>query len=484
MRRLAAPIKRDAMPISSHNPQANRLNTPVGTTLAPVLAVLATLLVSTFSFAQTPAAALTPDAAIAEALHTSPMARAARFSRDSALAKSGHDRPSALPTITGTVSGGVQGPRVTYPAPTNGIDTVLPNEIGRVDINLEQPLYHAGGKAAQKRYETELSLAQLDYRKSLSEIAGNIRKLCLDLQRARSGIRIAEAGVVTATSFQQLVEKTIIAGLGKPIDRQSAAAQVAEAQSGLSQAKSGEKLAIMAINQAIGRKIDSALPLQPYVAERTERERDTIEPADTLEAALNSAVKQRHEILALEIGIEAAKAGILLARSQTSPSLVARGQLTEQTPSAFVHEHYAAALIELKLPILDGGKARLDKREAEAELNRLQALLEETRSGIALDVRRAWERIQEAHSRIALCLLQRDNMRATLNVAETTYGVGRATSIEVQSARREVTLAEERLLQADFDLLLARFEFNQAAGTAEPAVDALAPLTSPSVQKR
>jgi outer membrane protein TolC len=178
----------------------------------------------------------------------------------------------------------------------------------------------------------------------------------------------------------------------------------------------------------------------------------------------------------LQLEIAAAKAGVSLAKSQSQPSVLFRGQLTEQTPTAFIHEHYAAAMLEIRLPILDNGKTKLDTREARAQVGRLEALLEDAKAGISLDVSRAWDRMQHTRELIKLAEIRAKGAAAQLKVAETAYSVGRASSVEVTAARRESRLAQEKQNDAAADDLRARKEFLNAEGNVLPQVDAEAPL--------
>ncbi len=385
-------------------------------------------------------APLSVSTAISEALNSSPQARAARFERDAALARTDKERPIARPTAQAVVSGGVQGPRVTYPGAPGSDTTVLPEEMGRVDLIIEQPLYHAGARPARMRYNAETALVDLDYRKALASIASNIQKLFVDLRRAESAVRIADEGAVAARQYHDLVQHLIDAGSGRPVDLQTANGQVAEAEAGVAEAQNGLKLAKFAINQAIGRPLTSGLN-SPTTS--TETAVATVQPTlPAQDEAIRSAQVRRPEIVELQLELAAAKSGVTLARSQSQPNLVARGQVTEQTPSVFVHEHYASAMLEIKLPILDNDKTKLDTKEAVAQVNRLEALIDQAKSGVALDVVRSLAGIQNAEERLKAATVQVSASEASHTVAVTAYSVGRATAGEVQTSMRDLKQAK------------------------------------------
>jgi outer membrane protein TolC len=394
------------------------------------------------------------------ALRQSPQARAARFAREAAQVQADREKPVARPTLNAVASGTVQGPRVTFPRPNAPDAVVLPEQYGKLELVVEQPLYRPGLGAARQRYAAQSSLVALDYRKVLSDLALAARKAYLDVLRAESGVRTAREGLEAAQRYQALVQRQIAAGLAKPVDAETVAAQVAEAQVGVTQAEGGLALARLAFNRTLGRPLAAPVVLEPITALPVVPENP--------EAAIAAALEHRSEIESLEQNLRAARAGVSLARTQSQPALSVRGQVTEQTPSAFVHEHYAAATLELRWPILDAGKARLDTREAQAQAQRLEALLEDTRQAISLDVMQAWQKMREARDRITLTQTQVRGAAATATVAEKAYEVGRGTAIEVQAAQRELRAARERELQATYDLHGAAAEFAYAQGAALP----------------
>ncbi len=394
--------------------------------------------------------------AVREALRQSPQARAARASLESARVQADRDKPVARPTVTAIVSGTAQGPRVEFPRPNGQLATVLPEGVGRLDLILEQPLYRAGGRAARERYLAQLSSGELEYRKAISDIALKVRRAYIDLLRSEAGVRTARDGVDSAIRYQRLVERQVAAGTARPVDSQTVQSQVAEAQSALAQADGGLALARSNVNRLLGRALQSPVAgVEPMAAPAV--------PGNADEAIARS-LRARPELLLLDRNLQSARAGIVLARAQSLPTVNARGQVTEQTPSAFQHEHYYAATVELRWTIADAGRARQDTREARAQTDRVQALVEDAREGIGLETLQTWERMRSAQSRIELARTQRSGLEATEIVAEKSYEVGRSTVYDVQTAQREVRGARMAELSAVYDLHGAYADFLYAQG--------------------
>lgn len=123
------------------------------------------------------------------------------------------------------------------------------------------------------------------------------------------------------------------------------------------------------------------------------------------------------------------------------------------------------AFFQLDVPIFDGTlrpEKRVSVADREAARLRLQALENEARSEvrIALESVRRTERIATAIGQAA------DSAREALQITEIAYRAGATTNIEVvqaqQTARNaeiEAAVAEDRLLQARLDLLVALGQF-------------------------
>ena len=392
------------------------------------------------------------------ALQNGSKIKIAKAEREASRIQADREGPSsaATPTLSAILSGTLQGPRVFYPYPGRNPAEVLPSETARLDIIVEQILYRPGFKAAKGRYQSQLSLADLVFFKAMNDLALSVHKAYLDALRAESGLKISQEGVEAALSFEKLALKQIETGHAKPVDAETVKAQVAEAQTGRTQAEGSLALARLNLNRLMGRPLTNALSLE-IISE-------VVSVPDSPELAIENALKNRVDLLLISEGMKSAKAGISLSQTLMQPILSLRGQLSEATPSAFQHEHYAAATIEIRLPILDGGKSRFDVQEARAQASKLEATLEEATSGIQLEVRQAWLKLKEAQAKIAQSLVQQSGMEATERVAEKAYEVGQGTVIEVRNAQREARLAKERERIARFELLAADAEFRFAQG--------------------
>ena len=428
----------------------------------PSLCVFCVAFLCVFCGSKSPAQTrpMTLAESVALAISHSPQARAAGFARDAAQVQADRGKPVARPTLSVSASTTAQEPRVTFPYPNYQPATVLPESYSKIELSVEQILYRAGIGAARQRYAAQSGAVSADYRKEISDIALVVRRAYLDVLRAESGLRDANDGLKAAQDFQTLTETQITAGLAKPVDAGTAKAQTAEADSGVTLAQSGLTLARMNFNRLIGRSLTAEVILEPLTAAPVMPENP--------DAAIAMALKSRPELQSLERSLQAATAGISLAKTGNQPTLSVRGTAIEQTQTAFLPQNYVAATLEIRWNVFDGGKTKLDTQEARAQSQRLQALLEDTRQAIALDVMQAWEKLRTTAGQIAANEARLSAARAAETVAKTAYQVGRGTLLEAQAAQREVRTAQEILTRARYDLLSAAADFDHAQGDLTP----------------
>ena len=399
---------------------------------------------------------LTIEQSIVKAWAESPRARAARAERDAALAGVEREKPVARPNITATAQVGTQTPQVTLPLINGSNGLVVPNQFGLVNLTVEQTLWRAGRTEATQRYNAQKATAELSYRKALGDVAIAIRKAAIDVGRAEAGVGAAQEGLKFVQQYAASVGQRIAAGFAKPVDAETVKAQVAEAQTGLAEAENGLELAKLNFNRLLGREIETAFTLE------AQDELPEI-PTSTKEAR-QAAYRNRLELVLLERGIEAARAGAKLARLQDKPTLGIRGYLTEQTRTVLVPEFTAGALLEIKIPFGESAKARQDAKEANAQADKLAAQYDEAKQGIAVEIEAAWRKMKNARQKITLAEERLRGQLATYTVTVKEYEVGRGTVIAVQASGREVDAARFAKIGAQFDLQQAFVEFQAAQG--------------------
>ncbi len=394
--------------------------------------------------------------AVRAALANSPRLRAARFQAEATQAQTDRDRPVARPTVTAQAQGTLQGPRVTFPRAGDGDATVLPERYGKLELDVDQPLFHAGMGAARERFGAQTKATEWEEKKAENDLILDVRRAYFQLLTAQEMLQQAQRGVDLARKHRDLARTMLEAGTAMERDVKASDAQLAETEQGVLRAENGAAEARANLNRLLGR--DPGAPLEVAPAPPT--------PSipDSPDAAVRSALERRPEIRQLEEELRAARAGAFLASTQNQPALSARAVAATQTPSAFVKSDYFAASLVVTWNPFDAGKTRADVREARARALQLEALLEDARLGIRVETEKSWRDMREAAGRLEAAARQVASAESAADVSELRYQARIATQLEVSGALNDVARARAARSQALFDLHAAAAELAHASG--------------------
>jgi len=390
----------------------------------------------------------------------SPRLRAAKYGAAAGRAQIEKERPMARPTVKAEAQGIAQGPRVTFPRAGGSDATVLPEEYARAELMLEQLLYRPGIGPARARYQAQLRANEWEYRNVENDLVLDVHKAYFGYLSAQALADVAAGGADLASKHFELTKIMHAAGTAMERDVKAADADVVEAEQGSSRARNGVGLARANLNRLMGRTPSQDLTVAPVATVPTVPTR----PDDGIEMALI----RRPEIKQIGEQLIAARAGIALAGSQNGPSISARGTASTQTPSAFVRSEYFAGTLVLTWNPFDGGRSRADVQEARARLSQLEALLEDAKLGMRLEVEKAWREMGEAAERIKAADRQVAAAESASDVSRLRFEARQATQLEVSGALLNVTKARTNRVQALYDLHIAAAEYRHATGIDVP----------------
>ena len=394
-------------------------------------------------------APLTVAQAVSEALAGSPAARRARLTRDNALGQVELWRPRLRPDVNASATAEV-GPLVRDPAAPRAV--VRRDASLRASLTVEQVLLAAGGDAVTRRCDATTTAAEADYAAATAKLAHEVRLAWLDLATAQVGAALAAEALTLAEAQAKRVEDLVTVERVAEVDRLQARAGVLEARAAVVEADNGVALAQANLNRLMGRT-DLSAPVA------TVELNEPPAALGDLAEALARARERRPEILALAARVMEARAGAELARAQTGPTLSARATLDGGTASAFDPAWDARIGVVARWPLsaTDNAAARA-AQEAKGGAQMAQVGLDELRSGVELEVRRAWLDDRAARARFSLAEERLAAAREAYRVKMLQYDRQRATLIDVQQA-----LVEQR--KAALDRVLALVATHRAAAS-------------------
>jgi outer membrane protein TolC len=317
------------------------------------------------------------------------------------------------------------------------------------------------GRYEQARLAGDIAALQTDraYQTVANEVAVayyNVLRSQALRRTAQDALRRTEEELEDAQKRQRegVVEREVVL---------RAEVQRAETLQALHAATEAEFVALASLNLAIGLKCNEPL----RVIEPPEIPPMGISLAD----ALQTAVRERREFGVVQSTVEVAVLGTRVARADFAPRVIADGTLLD-----FMQQHndgradLRVGLIRLEWTLFEGGRRIAASRVAQAQVRQAMAEAESIADQIAFQVNEAyrvavtaWVGIADARPAVAQAS---ENYR----LVQLRLREGAATPTEIADAQASLTRAEQNLLNARYNYLIALDRLQYAMGMGKTPV--------------
>ena len=401
----------------------------------------------------------TLDRAVAYALAHSPDAQVARTRVEGAQALVQQALSAWYPQLA--VSGrytDTNNPMVAFGSILNqrafnfGLDFNHPGQIDNLDAagTVAYNLY-SGGKASAGRQAARAGAQAADYDLNAArhELAAEVVKAVLNLQKAREAVGAVEGGVKAYEAAVAVAQARFDAGQLLKADLLSLKVQLAQTRETLSSARHGAALAERAFDFVLGldasRFAGGACADDPSLARLT--------APDTRDYS------QRPELLGLDARQHAAEAMVEAARSGHRPSVNAfasyqydHGWQLNRGADSWL------AGVSVDVNLFDGGQTSGKIRQAAAELLQVKELRRKAELGIGLEVEQARLAHDDAVERLAVTasVVEQAEESASLTQARfqkeallTADLIGAESRLIEARLRRTVAASDERMAVVD-----------------------------------
>jgi len=195
-------------------------------------------------------------------------------------------------------------------------------------------------------------------------------------------------------------------------------------------------------------------------------------PPDNSSALIKEAQAQRPDLQALRLDTQADRKFARAQELQRLPSIsaLAMGGVTPVRPDGgiFTPNWYAAAGVNLTLPVFTGFRINAQTQEARLRERASEKQTQELSDAIARDVRIATLSAQTAFRRIGVAEAFQSQTTQALNLAQTRYKLGLSSIVELSQAQLQSTQATVEAVNARFDYLLALRSLDYTRGQLAP----------------
>lgn len=399
--------------------------------------------------------------AVTQAAQTNLALRAAGFDVAVAEAQLAQARGGQAPqvNVTGSVSRIQERPGQTITISVPPIVVTLPGpDPTQVALRLsaQYPLYTGG------RVEAQIALAEANVRGARAVLARTQQQVVLQVQQAyllallaQERIAAANRALEQANESLRVAQARVRAGASPQFDVLQAKVAVANAQADVARAQVATRNAQQGLAAAIGLPID-----QPF--ELTDALEPRAVPA-ALPGVLERALRERPELAEIQARQAAARAGVDLAISGARPTWSLAGNYDVSGGANAISGTWSLTLA-MTLNLYDGGITRERAREAELRVEQLRVLEAQQRQRIELDVRQAWNALEQSTTELAAANAAVTAAREAAHIARVRFEAGVGTSLELLQAQAQLAAAELSLAQSRFNQNQARIQLILAAG--------------------
>ena len=325
---------------------------------------------------------------------------------------------------------------------------------------LQQPIFTWGRISnAYSLAQANLKAAQADYQRAINDLRFNVTESFYNVILAKEFVKLSEDSYAQLERHVTQVEDLYNAGMASKFDLLRARVQLANMKPQIIRAKNGLELAKSALKMLLGVNLDAELNLKGRLS---------YEPYEiTLNEAIETALQQRPELIAMKYRKRVAEKGLAIAKAANKPSIFVACNYDYKKPKRMLETGWGSdwnVTVGLSLPIFTGFSYFGKVRKAAAQLGQVKLGLEQLVDGIKLEVKQVILDLEQSKE---ILEAQKDNVKQAeeaLNIAEERYRNGLITNLEYMDTQLALTKARVEYLQALADYLIAKAKLERAIG--------------------
>ncbi len=397
---------------------------------------------------------------ISEVIKNHPGIKSAAEALNAADARIGLAKTGYYPQFDMSANFANQGPTIELTIPDLGTFSLFPANNYSAAINYRQVIYDFGrtrqniGIENESRVIGEKTLEEVKQKMALAAV--NIFYTLGFLQQA---VRIKDEELNVLRSHLSYIEALKATGSATDYQILSTRVKISSVES-----QKADLLAAMTIQQSY---LNTLAGFDDQNKPVVQEELNVEAPVMTVDSLISFAFKNRDEILINNEKASLAGLKYDLIRSMNKPivsAMASGGAKNGFIPDLNrIRPNYIVG-IGINVPIFDGLKTKFNLLQAKSALNSIQYETETSKKTVTSEVIEARENLKSSKQKVGQFELQLEQALKAYSLAETSFGSGVITNLEVLDASTAVSESRLMLLKAKIDYAACVYRLRAALG--------------------
>lgn len=400
---------------------------------------------------------VTLEEAIARALKVSPQVAQAAGTVTTSAAAERSAFGAYLPTLSANASGTLASTQRLDP--TTGAVLSGSNDTYSAGVSTAWQVFTGGQRGAnrrQTRAQSSAAEAQLTAQRATAVL--EVQRSFYEVLRAEGLDAVARSRIERAKQNVDAAERRLAVGSATRSDVLRSRLELTTARESLLSAETQHRTAALALGRLIGE--DGPVGAKPL---------DDLSPKAlvlTDDALADEISARAPSVLAAEADLRASEAGVGAAKAEYLPSvrLSAGYDWFNQDPALTGGRTSWSVRLGLSYPIFDGFLREERVVRARTQASVAQTQLADTRRAVRSSVGQSLSQLRLATERITFAQESVEVAREDVKVQQERYRLGATTLLELLTSQESLVQAEINLVAARFDYQVARAELEALAG--------------------
>jgi outer membrane protein len=318
---------------------------------------------------------------------------------------------------------------------------------------------HAGPQFPQRSPVTEVSLPRAAQQELVkAQVLLQVDRTYFNVLKAQALLRVADQTVTSRQAVYDEIAALAKSKLKSDLDQTYARANLEQANQLVLQATNAVEVAYAELSDAMGFGAVEKFSLSDRPLFKF--------PEETVGLLVSKALQIRPEVVALRDEVNGAQRQAAAERDARFPRIEALGSAGRTTlGDSAVQGNYAAAGIDVQVPLWTGGLLSARQNEATFRTSAQQKSLEQEENQVVEEVNSAWFDAFTALKNIGVAEQLAASAQQALELADAEYRAGQTSIIELSQAELNALQAEIAAASAKYDYQIDRVQLEYECGT-------------------